>query len=202
MPILSHPRWWSPAEDAYLSEITGDIPPVLLAYHYNAWATNHGYSSRTQRALYARVYELGLSAVACGNWINSGTVARCLEIPPHAAARMLNRHHMPRKLVGRIFYFTRRDLKNWARQHPQEFGGFQRSNLIMLLEDESLVDSILERFPHRYRRSIRIHCPTLRRTFNSATEAAKALHVDHSTIPAAIKAGRNIVGGIPFEVLP
>lgn len=195
------PQAWTPEQDDYLTELAGDVPPAVLTSRFNEWASRHGHPSRTQSAINNRIRTLGLSAKACGNWITSGVVGNMLGLSPTCVTRMFDRCPIPRKRLGRIFYFTRADLKKWAQRYPERLGGFPRSNLIMLLESEELVDSILERFPHRHCRPIKVRFPTLGRTFNNCKAAAAALHLDHSTIPAAIKAGKYRVIGIPFEVV-
>jgi hypothetical protein len=192
---------WTPEQDNYLREIAGDVPPAMLAQHYNEWAKKHGYPIRTRVAIFRRLYKLNLSSRACGIWITTGIIAKTLCVPISSVARMFEDRPIARKRIGPIFYIRRDELKRWADRNPDKLGGFPRPQLIMLLENEMLVDSILERFPVRKHVACRLRFPTLGRTFRSCAEAARAIYVDHSTIPAAIRSGRHSVVGIPFEVL-
>jgi hypothetical protein len=194
-------RAWTPEQDDYLTELAGDVPPAMIAQHFNRWAKAHGYPTRTAFAISRRRHILGISVEVCGYWINAGVVARALGIPTRTVLKTFETCPIERKRIGRCYFFTRRELKRWAQRYPERLGGFPRPNLIMLLESEELVDWILERHPQRYWKRRKIWFPTLKRVFHDCSSAAKAIHVDHSTIPAAIKAGRSTVAGIPFEVI-
>lgn len=201
---MSGYKRWTAEEEQMLVELVGDIPRCRIHCAFNGWASSHGYPSRTRRALLYRAQRLKLSARAVGTWLTAQVIADTLEIPVSTVHSWQRQPDFPQKRVDprvSISYIHRPALRAWAAKHPHRFGGLPRGPLVMLLEDEKLVDSILERFPLRPRANA-VRCVETGRTWPSAAAAARDLHVTRNAVDHALRQQRPVAGRLLVRVSP
>lgn len=194
-------RAWTEDEALWLQELAGDMPFPVVHQQFNKWAKRNGIPMRSADSLHKKLRKLGISRRAEGMWICSGDVARMLgkdrsTIQNWCSAGLLRRHR-----AGRFTSVSREDLIGLAHERPRLFAGCDRSNLLLLLEDEDLVDGILQRFPRRHSAAghgRRVRWVDTGQVFNTYREAGIAAHVSDKTICKALHQGR-LACGLRFE---
>lgn len=139
---------WSQREREMLEQLAVDQPPSRLPNVYNAWAGLHGFPLRTRFAIQFKVYALGVTDKATGDWVSAGYICRVLGVSSYLPQHWTNRHKIPcyRNGRGRRF-FRRKELLKAARERPYIFSGISADRLFLLLEDRELADDIAARYP-------------------------------------------------------
>jgi len=196
-------RRWTEDEALMLQELAGDMPFPRVCQQWNLWAAREGLPSRSSESLRRKLVELGVSRRVSGSWLCVGDVARMLG-KSRSTIRLwcadgLIRHHK----AGPYSSVSRDDLIQLARKRPRLFAGCDRGNLLLLLEDEDLVSSILERFPRRYwgmGRGRRIRRVDTGEVFATYREAAAAAHMSDKTIIKALQNGK-LACGLQYELV-
>lgn len=183
--------FWTAREREQLAVLLGDQPFDVAVNCYRQWASTHHLPERSPKALKAQALKLGRSMRPTGQWLSSAAIGAMIgkdrsTVKCWASNGWVRRH-------GRVL--CRADVKQLARDRPWIFGGCDRSGLMQLLEDERLVDSILEAYPHKYGRPIRVIHLTTGRRYESAHAAARACFIDRTTVITAMATGRETVGG-------
>jgi hypothetical protein len=192
--------YWTQPETDKLLELAGDLPWPILCKRYNAWAKATGYTARNSNALTIHLNRNGGSRVPVGQWITTGAIHKILGVSKNVPAKWIRKWPEILKPVtpgsnfrGRI-YIRRDYLLLFARQHPEQFGGIPIPNLLMLLENEPLAQSIAEAYPYRpdgiasYRRPPRpVRCVETGETFPSILAASRAVYVTKHAIWAALQ---------------
>ena len=197
-------RAWTPAETLQLQELAGDMPFVYVAQQFNNWASRHGIPHRSVASLHKKLRALGGSCRCSGTWLQIGDVAQMLGKSRSTISLWCHNHPWIRyHKAGHNSSVNRDDLIRLARERPQLYAGTDRDNLILLLEDEELADSILERFPRRYwakGRGKRVRWTDTGQVFETLKDAAAATNLDYSSIGKALRQGRP-AAGLRFEWL-
>lgn len=193
-------KYWTAPETEMLLGLAGDVPSAMIPQLYNCWAHKNGFPSRSPNALRQRIEKLHASTRAVGTWLTTGGIAKILEISSSTVEGWARYYKdMPRKRYGKhrtrkVNYFSRVELRRWAKKHMQLFGGIERSRLIMLLEDESLVDQIVAKYPRRCNgliiNSRAVRCVETGETWPSVRAAAAALFVSRESVARSIRTGR------------
>ena len=194
---------WSAEETELLYSLAGDMPFRMLVTTFRRQARVNGWPVRTASALSSRAKKLGLCLRHVhGAMLTSGSIAEILGMSLYAVNNWFYKHHdIPRKKVGPIWYYRRKDLRVWARKHPQLFGGIKPSTLFMLFEDEDLCEWIASNYPHRPNTQP-VVCVETGRLYQSHREAAVAHFVDRTTITLAVKTGHAVDGRFRFRKAP
>lgn len=196
-------RVWTDAEAWRLQELAGDMPFVMVVRQWNIWATANGIPHRTAHSMRKKLRSLGASGRACGSWLCVGDAAQMLGKHRSTillwAQEGLVRYHKngPHSCVNRD------DIIKLARERPLLFAGVDRDNLLLVLEDEDLVDSILEQHPFAYcgtGRGRRVRWVDTGQVFSTYREAAKAANLHYTAVSKAVRQGRP-AAGLRFELV-
>jgi transposase len=192
-------HYWTAPETEMLLGLAGDVPRAMIPQLYNCWAYKHGFPSRSANALRQRIEKLHASTRAVGTWLTTGGIAKTLEVSCSTVEGWARYYDdMPRKKYGKkktrkVSYFSRIELRKWARKHMQLFGGIERSRLVMLFEDERLADEIVEKYPCRPNglldKSRTVRCVETGETWPSIRAAALALYVSRESVARSIRTG-------------
>lgn len=157
-------RWrYSEAERDKLEELAGEMPLGMLARRYNAWASENGLPTRTERALHQCAKKAGMSVEPIGDLVRTSIVLEAIDASQAVVEGWVKRgwiqpvlvrspstRPVPNRRRGPTRRsFRRRDLRRLARERPEAFAGASRDGLFRLLEDGDLCDEILARFPRR-----------------------------------------------------
>lgn len=179
------------------------MPFAMVVRKWNTWATGNGIPRRTAHGIRKKLRSLGASGRACGSWLCVGDVARMLGKHRSTillwAQEGLVRHHKngPHSCVNRD------DIIKLARRRPLLFAGVDRDNLLLLLENEKLVSSILERYPCHYcgaGRGRRVRWVDTGQVFETYAEAAEAASLHYTSVSKAVREGRP-AAGLRFELV-
>ena len=196
-------RAWTEAETLRLQELAGDMPFLMVCQQFNGWAVRNGIPPRSTSSLEKRLRRLGTSRRTHGSWLCVGDVARMLGKNRSTvllwATNGWIRHHK----AGSCSSVSRDDLIRLARERPRLYAGADRSNLLLLLEDEDLVTEILRQFPRRYcatGRGRRVRWMDTGQEFPTCRAAAKAANLHYTSVSKAIREGRP-AAGLRFEAI-
>jgi excisionase family DNA binding protein len=190
---------WTKEETQLLEELLGDMPRLLVFEQYRQIAGQRGWVERSDASLDTKVERLGKTFLPVGAWLTTGGVAETLGISSGSVTKWLMRHQdLKRLMIGRRCYIRREDLKKWARKHPEMFGGIERWRLLQLFESEHLVD-LLSQYQHRPN-VVPVRCVETGQVYASQSAAARALHLDYSSVSLARREGRKSCGRWTFEV--
>lgn len=198
------PRWTAP-ELNYLQELAGDIPAHWICRHYNLWAATNGRPKRTRASLVTALSRHRFPRRAVGSWVTTGGIAATLGLPSSTVEAWARRRDFPgvqgrqgERRPGTPRYVYRPDLRDWAKKHPQLFGGIDRAALVMLLEDEELADWIADNYPRRPQGLEATARPVRRldtgEVYPSLSAAGRAVYVHRKAIEEAIAFGRRSAG--------
>ena len=203
---MSAPPRWSPAEAAYLEQLSGEVPfPVLLRRMKTA-ATQHGWPPRTRKAILMRLKRTGQPCRARhGEWTTTGGVGEILGCPGTRIESWLRRKKIREILdperIGCFWYISRRSWRRLAREMPRVLGGFGADALFLLLEDRELADAVAEAHP-RPLGDWRVRCIETGQIWPSCGAVAKEYHVSQACISLAVRKSRPVtVLGLSFEAL-
>lgn len=194
-------RAWTKEEAWQLQELAGDMPFVLVVQQWNIWATRNGIPHRTSISLRRKLAAIGGTGRAFGSWLCLGDVARMLGKHRSTVLQWANAGFIRYHKGGPYSSVNRDDLIQLARERPQLFAGTDRDNLLLLLEDADLADSILERYPRRYwgvGRGRRVRRVDTGQVFATCQAAAQAANLHYTAITKALREGRP-AAGMRFE---
>lgn len=200
---ITQRRYWSDAEVQQLLELAGDMPFPLVQQQFNYWATKNGLPHRSRDSLAKKLNGLGGSRQPVGQWVGTGDVAKMLGKNKSTIQLWVRAGYVRRHKAGPFSSIRRADLVKLARERPRLFAGCDRTNLLMLLEDEELVTSILQQYPRRYwamGRGRRVRWVDTGQVFDCYKAAARAAHVSDKTICKALQEGR-LAAGWRFELV-
>lgn len=201
---MSKPAW-TDLEIETLMQLCGDIPRCRIFSAYNAWASGHGYPARSQKALHIKAHRLGLSLRAIGAWLTNKAIADILGISMKTVESWARRYpDYPKRKVDQRMpcgYTKRSELVKWASRHPHLFGGIDRDRLFMLLENDTVVDSIVKQYPFRPA-TTPIKCLDTGKVWPSMRAAANELYVVRATIHDAIRHDHLVAGRRLVRLLP
>lgn len=186
-------RSWRPSEVEKLRALIGQLPMPLVVSRWNRWARRSGIPVRSEASLRRKALELGCSLRPNGEWVAMGAVLRCLGRSRQCIYQWVQAGlvlHQPGAL-------QRASLVELARRKPNLFAGCPESGLLELLQDQSLVASLVAAYP-RSRAVPRVKCPVFcletGETYSSCRAAGRVLHLDGSAISKALQEGRAAAG--------
>lgn len=195
---------WKPEEIQLLKDHAESMPTLQLIRVFNQLNKEQGNQHRTALSIKLKINELGLSLRPQYNVLSCSALARVLGVSTDAVSywttiglsytRQRNVAHSPR-------FISAANLRKFARERPDLFGGLNPIDLYIALESESLVEFITTNYPNRSR-GIKppqaVRCIETGRVYASYMEAAKANFVSRSGIYKAVKFGTK-ANGYHFE---
>lgn len=201
-----HQPKWTEGEIAYLKEHANDLPFVLFYAQFCREQKIHGWPPRTKRAFRHKMHELQISAKSIYVVVNKTTLARMLGLDARSVSRMIRdglkiSHRCPKKGTIHIAF---REVKRFAAQNPERFGGLDYYKLLSVLDDDEFCREILEKYPQRHPHATkprRVLCLTTSRCFKSINEAAKVSFISQRSVTRSILEKRP-VHGLTFKFYP
>ena len=185
---------WSPAEEAHLALLVGDIPPPQLHRRYNHWAQINGYPKRQKSAVIIRAQRFG-SMRPIGEWLDPGTAAVMLGIDVKTLDRWFRCGYLQAADTSTtVRYFRRQQLIELTQTRPHLFGGLDKDDLYSLLEDWDAVYSILSRYPRRPNAGRPVVNIATGQRYPNRAEAAAAIGVTKSALLRALQNGTRCRG--------
>lgn len=191
---------WKPEEVELLKDYAESLPTLQLVRIFNQLNKENGNPHRSAHSIKLKIHDLGLSLRPQYNLLSCNALARVLGVSVDAVrywttiglaySRQRNVPRSPR-------FISAANLRKFARERPELFGGLNSVDLYIALESESLVEFITTNYPNRNRGITppkRVRCIETGRIYNSYMEAAKAHHVTRSGIFKAVKFGTKANG--------
>lgn len=180
---------WTKAEDEYIKEYANNLPWVKFYGDFKRCQKQEGWPPRTERAFSKRVYQLGFNKQPRFVMVQVTELARLLDISREVPTRWI-KQGLPigyRNPSNGYTYVSFREVRRFARLHPHKFAGIKYRNLLTVLDDEEFCRYIVKTYPIRPGLKRRVLCITTGKTYDSATDAAKAFHVVRQAINQACR---------------
>lgn len=193
-----HGTAWTAADNELLSSLAGDLPwPMVLA------AFNRQRPHRTATALLRQAERCGIPRDCVGQYITAGLIVELANTNYTAVSRWIkngiNGDRLPARRFGNgrsfPYWIRRRDLRQFAKRHPELLGGLAEPELVQLLDSEPLAAEIVAmELPPSRRRAAAVECVETGRRYPSITAAAKSAYVTKQRMRAAIATGERANG--------
>lgn len=180
---------WTEEEEIFLHLIAEAQPLPDLVTRFNRMAARQGWPERTQASIEVKLRRLGICTKSTLDQVSIGTLANTLGI---------NRSRIRRWIVcglpARMLNPTRRaialkDLRSFAKLHPQRFYGIEPERLEWIGIDPTSI-------PSDTPQGVRVPMQRLDtgEIYPSITEAACASYVDLRALQAALRDDRPCAG--------
>ena len=186
---------WTPDEEEMLQQLAVDHPPDRVPTLYRTWAGSNGYVMRSASSIRSKLVALRITDKATGDWVNTGYVCKLLGISFDMPHRWTDKYGIPAHRDGHgRRYFSRRELRRIARDHPERFAGINADRLFLLLEDRQLADGIAAAYPSRPMESRPVRAIETGWLYQSVREASKRVGAHRSSIQRSIRTGTKAGG--------
>jgi hypothetical protein len=196
---------WTDEEIAYIKEHANDLPFVLFYAQFCREQKIYGWPPRTRLAFKSKLHELRISTKGIYVVVNKSTLASMLGLDVRSVSKMIRdglkiSHRCPK--TGTI-HIAFREVRRFAAQNPERFGGLDYYKLLSVLDDDEFCREILEKYPKRYRttKPKRVLCLTTSRCFKSISQAAKGSFISERSVKRSILQKRP-VHGLTFKFYP
>lgn len=195
---------WKPEEVELLKDYAESMPTLQLIRVFNQLNKENGNPHRTAHSIKLKIHDLGLSLRPQYNLLSCNALARVLGVSVDAVRYWTTiglAYSRQRDVPRSPRFISAANLRKFARERPELFGGLNSVDLYIALESESLVEFITTNYPNRNRGLTppkRVRCIETGRIYSSYMEAAKAHYVTRSGIFKAVKFGRK-ANGYHFE---
>jgi hypothetical protein len=198
-------REWTDDEVQLLRELVETLPTTQMIRVFNAQNGLRGNPKRTAHSIKLKVHHLNLSLRP--TFIHTASsLARLLGVSSDAVRYWVSiglKSTRQTDIPNSPHYITPANLRKFARQRPELFGGINSIDLYIALECEKLVEYITTNYPKRsnfLHPPKRVRCVETGRIYNSYKEAAKAVYVSRSGIHKAVKR-KGTANGFHFELV-
>jgi hypothetical protein len=195
---------WSAEDVQFLSSIAETLPIKRLHNVFNSVASRHNRPQRSINAIKSKLATLGYSIDPRIGYFTLSSLGRVLDCHPSTIRHWCKiglEYTQKSKRPGSLIHIQINDLKAFARKRPELFGGFDRVNLFIALEDIKLVERILEQHPKR-NRGIRprqpVRCIETGKVYSSYIDAGKDYFISSNGIYKAVLR-KSPVNGHHFE---
>lgn len=200
---------WSEAELDWLFNHIETLPLPRIVRAFAVWGRVNGYPVRTTYAIDHKIRRLGYSTRPEFEFYTFQRLAEMLKIPRDTIAgwKRLVRdpletyQHDHKRLA--FNYVTIKQLQEFARNHPECFGGADEIGLQVLLEDSVWARQILRLHPKRPKPHFqpkRVRCIDTGKVYASLGAAARDIHVVRQGIARAVYQGQR-ANGLRFELI-
>jgi len=195
---------WSEEEDQFIHDYANNFPLRLFYSMFKSHCTKNNWPTRTFFAFEQRVLRLGYSKKSLHSMITPSRLAgllgissNCIDDWPRQGLRI--------SYVGknRARYFTIDEVKRFAKERPQNFGGIPYQNLFVVFGDEELCSYIRANYPKRntcLKPRRRVLCVTTNKIYNSLTAASKDTFLHKASIYKSCRFNRETCG-LQFQYL-
>jgi hypothetical protein len=186
-------RPWTVEDIEMLSSLAGDIPWPLVPGRFN-----NSRPRRTATALRRKAEELGLLRRCVGQYITSGALRALMGVSYERARRWILSGQLPARRWGQgrafPYWIHRRDLRAFARERPELFGGLSEGQLVELLDSEPLAAEIAAMELPRPRQCVAVQCIETGRRYASIKAAARAAYVTPQRMAVVLAHGTTANG--------
>lgn len=176
----------------FLSSVAETMPIDRLHNMFNSVASRYNRPQRSLNAIKTKLATLGYSVDPRVGYFTLSSLGRVLDCHPSTIGHWCKiglDYTQNCKKPGSLIHISINDLKAFARKRPELFGGFDRINLFLVLEDSKLVERILEKHPTR-NRGIRapqpVRCIETGKVYKSYVEAGKDYFITPNGLYKAI----------------
>ena len=182
------------------------MPISQFIRNFNRCNAEHGLNPRTQTAIRTKVANLGYSLKPNCQFFTPGSLAKILGLNHAIVYNWLKlglKHQKNRQIWRSPIFIKIEDVKKFARQRPELFGGIPYCKLFIALEDEKLAEQISKTYPKRLRvmhQSKPVICKETGRVYKSIKHAGRVYRIWPSTIARSIRKNHS-VNGFHFEFL-
>ncbi len=173
-PTMS--RRWTPEDIEALCSLAGDLPWPMVPAAFNCTRP-----PRTATAIRIKAEGLGISRRSVGQFITTGAIKELTGYSYERIRRWINSGDLVTKRwagCGSPNFIARKDLQDFAKKHPEHFGGLSESILVQLLDSEKLAASIFAKELPKWKKCVEVECVETGQRFNSIKAAAKSAYVN------------------------
>lgn len=189
------PRW-QPDEIEYLDTILHEHTNDGLVKRLQAWQKKHGRPIRSDASIRQKAYVLGKDKAYQEDNLSFAQLAKILGIDRSRIKTWRSRLGLPvsQQHKNREVSISVADFKKWATEHTSYLHGIDRERLSYFLPDR-----VLDLIPTKSPFHCPVRCVETGQTFETATDAVKAIGgVYVTTLRRAIESGSKC-GGYHWE---
>jgi hypothetical protein len=184
---------WTPEDVEMLSSLSGDLPWPMVPAVFNRFRPH-----RTATALRRKADGLGLLRRSVGQFITAGAIVGIAGINYERIRRWILSRELKARRYGEgsafPYYISRKDLRAFARKHPEQFGGLSQSELLQLFDSEKLAEEIAAMELPRLSQKVPVMCVETGKRFESIQAAAKAAYVTPTRLQTVLRDGTTANG--------
>ena len=184
---------WTNEDIETLTDLTGELP-----WHMVVAKFAQRRPLRTNLSMIRKARELGLSRIPEGEFISIGTIKAftgyCYEkvylwidSGDLSAVARSDAKNSPR-------YVSRKNLRDFAKKRPDQFGGIGQAELTQLFDCEYLAKMIVDMNLPKMTKSHQVECIESGRRFPSIAAAARDARVHSKLVWLAIHQGADVRG--------
>ena len=181
-------RIWTPEDIETLSSLAGDLPWRMVPGVFNRRRPH-----RTPTALRRKADGLGLLRRSVGQFVTAGTITTATGLSHKTIRRWIQSKELAARRYGKggafPYFIRRQDLRAFARQRPEPFGGLSEAELIQLLDSETLAVEIAAMGLPRYTQLVEVECIETGKRFPSILAAAAAAFVTPQRMRVVVNRG-------------
>ena len=180
-------RPWTPEDIEALCSLAGDLPWPMVPPAFNCTRP-----SRTATALLCKANGLGISRRAVGRFITTGAIKELTGYSYERIRRWIKSGELATKRYagcGSPNFIARKDLRDFARKYPEQFGGLSESTLVQLLDSEKLAAVIVAKELPKWKKCVEVECVETGQRFDSIKAAARAAYVNKERMRVVLITG-------------
>lgn len=185
-------RLWTPEDIEALCSLAGDLPWPMVPPAFNCTRP-----PRTATALRHKANGLGISRRTVGQFITTGAIKELTGYSYERIRRWIKSGELATKRYagcGSPNFIARKDLRDFARKYPEQFGGLSESTLIQLLDSEKLAAIIVAKELPKWKKCVEVECVETGQRFASIKAAARAAYVVKERIRVVLITGGAVNG--------
>ena len=178
---------WTTEDIEALCSLAGDLPWPMVTPAFNCTRPH-----RTAKALLIKANKLGISRRAVGQFITTGAIKELTGYSYPRIHRWINSGDLTTKKYagcGSPNFIARKDLRDFARKHPEQFGGLSESTLVQLLDSEKLAAVIVAKELPKWKKCVEVECVETGQRFASIISAARAAYVNKERMRVVLITG-------------
>jgi len=198
--ISKNRSYWNDREIHFLASIAETMPLDTLCHTFNCFASRNNRPQRSVLSIKRKLDLLGYSSkpeIGSFTTVALGRLLGCSHETVRSWCKKGLEHKYRYNTHHGIIDIKINNLKSFARKYPHLFGGFNRTDLFIALEDAKLIDYILENYPKRnsaMRDKQPVRCIETGRIYGSFVEAARNYLITPAGFRSAIIRGSAIAG--------
>jgi len=189
-------RPWTLDDIETLCSLTGDLPWAMVPA-----AFNRTRPPRSSAAIRIKIERLGISRRTVGQFITTGAIKEITGFSYQRIRRWIDKGELAAQKYGdsgNPYYISRRNLRKFARNYPERFGGLDESTLVQLFDSQRLAAKIVSMELPAWKKCVEVECVETGEKFKSITAAAKSAYVVETRIYKVLITG-GCVNGLHYR---